>query len=260
LQEGPPLAAPDPSDLIPRHLVRAFAETAQYIYASEDLGETLRRVADAAVDLVPACDLASITVRDGAAFTTLGATHPRALAADEAQYSTDEGPCLSAIREDPLVRTPDASADDRWPRLAAELGDAPIGAAVSCRLSVPDGAGARAIGSLNAYSAAVDAFDERDVDLVLLLGAHAGVVLHAAQQARNLRQALESRDAIGQAKGILMERERITADQAFDRLRTMSQRMNVKLRWLAEQLVLTGEAEPGAAPARAPTDAPQTPT
>ena len=59
-----------------------------------------------------------------------------------------------------------------------------------------------------------------------------------------LEVALLTRDVIGQAKGILMERYRITADEAFERLRTASQHKNRKLRDLAEELASTGDWEP----------------
>lgn len=233
----------DSSEFVPSDVVRAFAEASRCIFASEDVAGTLGQVARAAVDLVPACDLASLTVAERDAFRTFGATDPRALAADEAQYAADEGPCLHAIRHDAVVHTADAANDDRWPRFAERLAGGPIGAVLSCRLSVDPGTTGRAMGSLNLYSLRADAFADVDLDVALLLGAHAGVVLHAVAQTQNLRQALESRDAIGQAKGILMERERITADEAFDRLRVLSQRRNVKLRWVAERLVQTGEAD-----------------
>ena len=63
-------------------------------------------------------------------------------------------------------------------------------------------------------------------------------------QAEHLRQALASREVIGQAQGILIERERITADQAFDLLRRASQHLNVKLREVAQDVVDTGVAPP----------------
>jgi hypothetical protein len=45
---------------------------------------------------------------------------------------------------------------------------------------------------------------------------------------------------IGEAIGILMERERITAAQAFDILRRASQHLNIKLRQVAQDLIETG--------------------
>lgn len=69
----------------------------------------------------------------------------------------------------------------------------------------------------------------------------------------NLREALQSRELIGQAQGILMERERITADQAFDVLRRASQHLNRKLRDVAENVVTTGQSpSAGADPATSP--------
>ncbi|HVW35307.1 MAG TPA: ANTAR domain-containing protein, partial [Acidimicrobiia bacterium] len=59
----------------------------------------------------------------------------------------------------------------------------------------------------------------------------------------HLREALESRDTIGQAKGILMARRGCTADAAFEALRRVSQQRNVKLRAIAEQVVYQGDLE-----------------
>jgi len=61
------------------------------------------------------------------------------------------------------------------------------------------------------------------------------------RRAANLHAALASRETIGEALGILMERERITGHQAFDILRRASQHLNIKLREVAENLIETGE-------------------
>jgi AmiR/NasT family two-component response regulator len=66
----------------------------------------------------------------------------------------------------------------------------------------------------------------------------------ATSEADDLRRALVTSRQIGMAMGILMERHRLTAEQAFDRLRDLSQRRNVKLRDIAERLIHTGDAEP----------------
>ena len=71
--------------------------------------------------------------------------------------------------------------------------------------------------------------------------AHDDTQLRAEVQ--GLREALENRDVIGQAKGILMERHGISADEAFGRLVRISQDTNVKLHTVAEQLV--GEKDDG---------------
>ncbi len=63
----------------------------------------------------------------------------------------------------------------------------------------------------------------------------------ATAYAEELQRALVSNRRIGMAMGILMERHRLTEEQAFDRLRDLSQRSNVKLRDVAEQLIYTGD-------------------
>ena len=73
----------------------------------------------------------------------------------------------------------------------------------------------------------------------------AGISLSSEiHRVENLRAALTSRDVIGQAQGILIERERITADQAFGVLRRTSQHLNIKLREVAQYVVDTGEIPP----------------
>ena len=62
-----------------------------------------------------------------------------------------------------------------------------------------------------------------------------------SREVAQLLRAVESRDVIGQAKGILMERHKLTADEAFDRLRAASQRCNRKVVELARELAETGE-------------------
>ena len=115
-------------------------------------------------------------------------------------------------------------------------------------MSVPLTFDHEAVGALNMYASRTHAFEESDDDFVLLYGfqaAQAFGLVRAQQQAalhaEQLQQALASRDVIGQAKGIIMERERVTADQAFEILRKASQHRNVKLREVAEQVASTGQ-------------------
>lgn len=103
-------------------------------------------------------------------------------------------------------------------------------------------------GALNLYARYPRAFGVIDRGRASLLAAMAGFAFSSAQthedderRAANLHAALATREIIGQAQGILMERERITSDQAFDILRRASQHLNVKLRDIAQTLVDTGE-------------------
>jgi GAF domain-containing protein len=194
--------------------------------------------------------MASVTIRDEAgALRTEAPTDEAASAAGQAQYEAREGPCLDAIDE-PVVHTP-SLPDQRWPVLADRPLDAGVYGAVSYRLALNGPISDDSLGgSLNAYAAAPNAFDDEAVEIGLILAAHASVAVRAIRQreaveqlSSDLRTALSSRDVIGQAKGILMERLRITPEDAFDVLRRASQRLNVKLREIAQTLSDTGELD-----------------
>ena len=72
----------------------------------------------------------------------------------------------------------------------------------------------------------------------------AELVQQLTDKVGGLEEALLSRDVIGQAKGILMERLHMTPDQAFEELRAVSQRYNRKVRDIAAEIAQTGEWPP----------------
>jgi hypothetical protein len=93
--------------------------------------------------------------------------------------------------------------------------------------------------ALNLYSRAPDVFDGDARTIAGLFGVQAGVLLYGSHRANHLTTALDSRDVIGQAKGILMSRHAIDEDQAFRMLVSSSQETNIKLvevsRWLTAE-------------------------
>ncbi len=174
--------------------------------------------------------------------TTVVSTGQLAVDLDETQYERGHGPCLHAARTGELTEIPDT----RWPdytRCAAEHGNL-------SSLSIPlliDG-DAQVTGALNVYARRPHAFDEDSRWAATRFGPYAAVAvgnLHAYQTARdmadNLRLALESRAVIDQAKGVLMERHKLTADRAFQLLARASMHSNRKVRDIADHLVHTGE-------------------
>jgi GAF domain-containing protein len=162
---------------------------------------------------------------------------------DMLQHRTGEGPCLDAIADGTIVYADDLSDDPRWALygpLAAELG-------IRSVLAVPLTA-AYSVGALNLYARYPRAFGVIDRARGILLAALAGVAVTSAQtheaedlRSDNLREALGTREMIGQAQGILMERERVTGEEAFDILRRASQHLNIRLREVAQSLVDTGQ-------------------
>lgn len=229
-------------------LARAFAEIARYLYEADNFEDVLTRIVEATASTVSGCDMASIALREGGeSFRTLASTHYAAAAADEAQFAAREGPSLDAVDQD-IVHTP-SLPDPRWPTLASRPADSGVEAIVSYRLAVESQLAEDSFaGSLNAYAGESQAFSDEAREIGLILAAHASVGMKAVRErealeqfGRQLHEALSSRDVIGQAKGILMERLRITPEDAFDTLRRASQRLNLKLREVAEKLAETGE-------------------
>ncbi len=209
----------------------------QALYSSNDLDETLSRVVSCAVDELAACDFASVTTIENGRPVTRASTHEIALAADALQYAEGEGPCLDAATRERWVLTPDVLKDSRWPRfssrLAAELSVHSMLAARLCVESSPE----RSLGSLNLYSSRRGAFDDEQRDLGLILASVASVAGDAARTQTQLQAAIQTRSVIGEAIGILRVQSNLSSEAAFEVLSRASQRMNIKLRDVAAEIV-----------------------
>ena len=195
------------------------------------------------------CDLAGILVAADQTVVTRAASDPAVIDLDQLQLRHREGPRLEALAGAGPVYSGDLGTDPRYPGFGPAAQAAGIRSALAYRLLV-DGAD----GALNLYAQLPNAYGSDDRAKAAILAALAGTALSAAvnrrdAQARsdNLEQALLSREVIGQAQGILIERERITAEQAFDILRRASQHLNEKLRDLSRNTSST--------PAKTPTPA-----
>ncbi|HUQ56348.1 MAG TPA: ANTAR domain-containing protein [Lentzea sp.] len=226
-------------------LAEQFAVLTCSLLGAATTGEVLQRVVRAAVLVVPGADLVSITLRsaDGR-FHTPVETDPVAVELDRLQYGLREGPCLDAADPDgpDFVVAADLAMARSWPRFGPAAAERGMGALLSTAL-LPGVRPPRLSGALNIYSRERHGLGERDQAAALLLATHASLALahteavdRAALQAQQLRRAIDSRDVIGQAKGILMARRGLTADEAFDVLRRTSQDLNVKLVEIAESI------------------------
>ncbi|GAB3167039.1 ANTAR domain-containing protein [Amycolatopsis sp. NPDC004378] len=227
-------------------LARQFAElTRTLLDVTPTVGGVLRLVVGAASAIIPDADLVSVTMRepDGRYHTPVE-TDPVAVRIDELQYEHGEGPCVESSRPDgpALAWSQDLARDPRWPSFGPGAAEHGYHAVLATAL-LPDAGPTGRSGALNVYSSRPGAFDARAIDLALLLTTHASLALAhteavaaAELETAHLRRAVDSRDVIGQAKGILMQRRGITADEAFDVLRRTSQDLNVKLADLARTL------------------------
>jgi hypothetical protein len=226
-------------------LAAEFARLAENLMAATTVHGVLQRVVEAARVAVPGADLVSVTLRAGTHFRTPVQTDPLATRLDEVQYQLDEGPCVESTRTPGLGLTfsGDLGAGREYPRFGPAAAHLGVHSVLAVGLFATVESMPRT-GALNLYSFQVGGIDELDRDLAVILAAHASTALAATMastaaelEAAQLRQALNSRDVIGQAKGILMERRGISADEAFDALRRASQSLNVKLTQVAQTLV-----------------------
>jgi GAF domain-containing protein len=178
--------------------------------------------------------------------STVVSTGPLAVALDERQYERGHGPCLHAARTGELTEIADTRTDRRWPDYLPRAVEAGNLSSLSIPLAIDEDE--QVSGALNIYARQPDAFDENSRSVATRFGPYAAVAagnLYAYQSARdmadNLQAALESRAVIDQAKGVLMERYKLTPDQAFQLLAQASMNANRKVRDIADELVRTGE-------------------
>ena len=156
----------------------------------------------------------------------------------DAQNEAGQGPCLDAWRTDEQVLVVDVAADQRWPAFTDRVSGLGVGSLLCTPITVK---GVRA-GVLSLIGGGID-FDDVEQDtaaLARVFAAHAGVAMTGQQRSQDSTAALSTRDVIGQAKGILMERFGLTADTAFAMLVRASSETNIKLRVVCDELCRTG--------------------
>lgn len=229
-------------------LLSSFASLARQLFDNDDLASALARVLKFTVETVSGCDGASVTlVRRGRIVhaVTSGADTAEL---DELQFSTGIGPAPEAMYGEDPVYVPDLPGAQRWPVLAATAEQLGVRSALCFGLYVNRRAQWSALGTFTLYATTPDAFSDDDYDFGCVLSAYVAVAVTTAHRQDEvdrreaaLHRALSTRDIIGQAKGILMERQRLSAGEAFDHLRRVSQRLNRKLAEVAEELAETGE-------------------
>lgn len=224
----------------PEELRESFAVLSGLLLDEETVESTLQQIAALPVRLLEFCDAVGVSLVAADHIETTVATDRIAQDVDELQYSTGEGPCLDSILELAVVRIDSMAGERRWPIYVPKATDKGVRSSLSLPLEVRG----QALGALNCYSRKEHAFAETDLDLVRLFASHAAIALansqiHArsVQLGKQLLQALESRDVIGQAKGVLMERHHKTADQAFETLVRASRRNDEKLRDFAQKVI-----------------------
>jgi len=224
-------------------LHESLRELAALVTDGLGLEDVLEHVATFAVRAIPGADGVGVTLlsADRGQPQVLAASHPFVAEIDEIQYETlNEGPCITAAVERRTVRSGSLGGEKMWPRFGPRVGRLGVHSALSLPLLLSE----RAVGAINVYSREKDAFDDRAEELGELFATPAAVAVHNAQilaQAQELtaqlQRALSSRPIIDQAIGILRGRNGGSADEAFGKLRAMSQADHVKLVDVAQHIV-----------------------
>ncbi|HEX2024084.1 MAG TPA: ANTAR domain-containing protein [Acidimicrobiales bacterium] len=215
-------------------VAETFAKVASALAAGrDDLQSALDQIVRLAVENLDACEFAGISLVEKGTITSPASSNDVPRKVDAIQSETGEGPCIDAIKEHEVFQTGDLRNEKRWPQFSSRAHEETgICSILSIRLFIEEDT----MGALNLYSTASDAFDDSDVALSSVFAVHASVAMSAARREETLEQKARSRDMIGRAKGILMARSGATDDEAFEMLKKASQRMNVKLRDIAQRV------------------------
>lgn len=227
----------------PGELSAMFTEIGGTLATQGDRDAVLASLVDIAAARIPGATHAGVTIgRTGRPFETVAATDERVLRTDRIQYDLGHGPCVDAIVENTTFNASDLRNDPRWPdfgrRAAEETG---ILSMLSLRLYVETDS--TLISGLNLYADRPGAFDAASETIAVLLATHGALAVAGAQarnKASNLEIALKSSREIGIAMGVLMARNKVTREQAFDLLRIASQYTHRKVADLASEVADTG--------------------
>ena len=212
-----------------------MAELARLI-ALRTANEILGDVTAAARELIPGVAVAGVLlVGKGGTHETLAPTSDLMFELDTLQMTTGEGPCLEAALDEVFIRTDDFRDEPRFPNYAPKVVELGLLSAMSFKLYTAD----RTAGALNLFAREPNLWTPDSETVGTVLAAHAAAAILASREGDQLQSALTTRDRIGQAKGIIMERYKIDDVRAFGMLRQLSQDANTKLIDVAQRVIDT---------------------
>jgi transcriptional regulator with GAF, ATPase, and Fis domain len=209
----------------------AMAELTHNFAVGTPIEDTLASVTATAVDLIPGVDSADVLLIHDGQFRSTATTSALAPTVDQAQLRTGEGPCLDAAGSAVTIRCDDLRTDTRWPAFAPAAVESGVHSVMSYQLYTH---GANT-GALNLFGLRAGVFNDESEAIGAMLATHAAIALIAANRQHQFESALASRDVIGQAKGIMMERFRIDAVRAFELLTRASQNSNTPVHVIAAE-------------------------
>ena len=227
-------------------IYEATAELSRLLLEEDELEVILQGIASLAVAVIPACEEAGVTLESDGQITVRTTTGTTAETVDAYQYQIDEGPCVAAGDLKHPVLIENMAAEDRWPRFASFAATQ----GVKSSYSIPMTLRGEVIGVLNLYSvddsfgADDEAIGARFAEQATIAVRHATAFAKTKKMIEDLHRALESRDIIAAAVGIMMHRDRTSIGNAFNRLKEISQQENLKMREVAERTIGQFQEDP----------------
>jgi GAF domain-containing protein len=215
-----------------RELADVMGEVARTLHEPESIDDVLGRLVHVARDAIPA-EFVGVSIASPKGIHTAAASHPLVINLDQVQYELSEGPCLDAMRHHTATAVADLRTDNRWPR----FGPRAVAAGVISQMGIEIFRQRSTVGGLNLYASRPSAFDDDTRHAAALFARHAGLALEKSLTITNLTEALQTRQSIGQAIGIVMQRYTLDEAQAFKHLVRISQTTNIKLRDVARSVV-----------------------
>ncbi len=213
-----------------------MADLARAAAAPRSVEDVLSDVTTAAKELIPGVDTAGVLmIGKGGKWDSLGVTSDLPHLLDELQMKFGEGPCVEAALDETIVRTDDFRSEERWPQYSPAVVELGVLSGLSFKLYTAN----RTAGALNLFAFQPKAFDGESETIGTVLAAHAAAAILASREGEELQSALSTRDRIGQAKGIIMERYGVDDIRAFDMLRRLSQDSNTRLVDIAQRVIET---------------------
>lgn len=217
-------------------LAKRMATLAQTVALPNKVDDILATVTATAVELIPAADTAGVLlIRANGKFESVGDVTELPAKLDALQHDLQEGPCAQAALADTVVRTDDFRSETRWPRYAPAAVELGVLSGLSFKLFTAE----RTAGALNLFGFQPNLWDAEAETVGTVLAAHAAAAILAGRHDEQMQAALASRDRIGQAKGIIMERYGVDEVRAFEMLRLLSQESNDKLVDIAHRVIET---------------------
>lgn len=224
------------SDVTPTDRLRHFAWSLRELGTARDVDETLQLMVDLATEVIDGIEFADVMFVRAGRLTTPVATYENALAADEAQRDTGEGPCITSLRDQEVVVSRDLEQEDRWPLFTPRALELGLRSVAAYRLFHTGEDGDDQYGALNLFGTH-PGLEDFDLELGRVFADHCSAVLASAIKEEGVEMTLLAREIIGQAKGILMVHHQLTPDEAYTMLKAAASRQEVGVHDLATQVI-----------------------